>query len=82
MDVLTDNIYLFLQNLVNTVDNLYSPQNEIAYSTVDSKEEVLQLLVIIYCAYVSNYMYIMPVQKYSLYLLVRRDTMITVVVNL
>ena len=82
MHVLTDNIYLFLQNLVNTVDSLYSPQNEIAYSTVDSKEEVLQLLVIIYCAYVFNYMYIQPVQKYNLYLLVRRDTMITVVVNL
>ena len=30
----------FLQNMIDIVDNMYSPHNQVAYSTLDAKEEV------------------------------------------
>ena len=35
--------YFVFQNLVDITDNLYNPQNEVAYSILDDKEEVRKL---------------------------------------
>ena len=35
--------YFIFQNLVDITDNLYNPQNEVAYSILDNKEEVREL---------------------------------------
>ena len=35
--------YFIFQNLVDITDNLYNPQNEVAYSILDDKEEVREL---------------------------------------
>ena len=35
--------YFISQNLVDITDNLYNPQNEVAYSILDDKEEVREL---------------------------------------
>ena len=31
---------IFLQNLITINDNIYSPQNEVAYNILDAKQEV------------------------------------------
>ena len=33
-------VIIFLQNLINITDNVYNPQNQAAYTTLDEKNDV------------------------------------------
>ena len=46
-------MFIFVQNLVHVIDNLYNPQNEAAYNTLDMKNGVnLYLCMYNMCMYV------------------------------
>ena len=44
----------FLQNLIDINDNVYSPQNEVAFNILDDKKEV-NLIILVVKFYVKNY---------------------------
>ena len=40
-------ILIFLQNLIDINDNVYSPQNEVAFNILDDKKEVNSIILVV-----------------------------------
>ena len=59
-------ILIFLQNLLDINDNVYSPQNEVAFNILDDKKEVNSIILVVkfyvknYITYVCTYVHICP----------------------
>ena len=59
-------ILVFVQNLIDINDNVYSPQNEIAFNILDDKKEVNSIILVVkfyvknYITYVCTYVHIYP----------------------